>query len=257
MTETAEIVGRAEELEALLERLGAPDASRVLLVEGVAGIGKTTVLFAAARAAEASGCRVLYARPAPVEATLSFSGVHDLLEPVLADVLAVLPPPQRKALSVALLLEEPDGRPPDRRAVSLAVLGALGDLVESSRILLVIDDIQWLDRASGAVIEFALRRLRAEGTLMLAATRSGEPLPLDFTRDLAPARIELRPLSLGALHRLLVSRLGRAFPRPTLIRIEKATGGIRSTRWRSREPSPLPRRERRVSRFRFRTILPR
>jgi len=142
MNETAEIVGRADELEALLGCLDAPDASRVLLVEGVAGIGKTTVLFAAARAAEASGRRVLHARPAPVEATLSFSGVHDLLEPVLADMLAVLPPPQRKALSVALLLEEPDGRPPDRRACRWPCSARWGPLVESSRILLVIDDIQ-------------------------------------------------------------------------------------------------------------------
>lgn len=224
MIETAEIVGREEELELLRDRLAASDGPRVLLVEGDPGIGKTTVLNAARRFAEASDRRVLAARPAPGEAVLSFSVIHDLLEPVLDEVLGALPPPQRRALTVALLLEEPEGKPPDRRAVSLAVLGALRTVAQPPA-LLIVDDVQWLDAPSAAVLEFALRRLTGEGLVMLAAARTNESLPLDLTRDLAPERIKLRPLSLGALHRLLVSRLGLALPRPTLIRIEKASGG--------------------------------
>lgn len=151
MIETAEIVGREEELELLRDRLAASDGPRVLLVEGDPGIGKTTVLNAARRFAEASDRRVLAARPAPGEAVLSFSVIHDLLEPVLDEVLGALPPPQRRALTVALLLEEPEGKPPDRRAVSLAVLGALRTVAQPPA-LLIVDDVQWLDAPSATVL---------------------------------------------------------------------------------------------------------
>ena len=90
----------------------------------------------------------------------------------------------------------------------------------------MIDDWQWLDRASARAIEFAARRLPPRAGLVVASRPGAMPLDLDAT--LAPGsvdRVVLGPLSLASLHHLIQSRLGLKLPRPTLVRIAEASSG--------------------------------
>src|SRR5688572_6371636 len=93
----------------------------LLLLEGAAGIGKTTVWREVSRRAEERGFRVLSCRPAEAEAKLAMSAVADLFEPVADGALAVLPEPQRRAFEVALLRAEPDAGALDPRVLATAV----------------------------------------------------------------------------------------------------------------------------------------
>jgi len=223
-------VGRDEELAAVVAFLASTEAlPGVLLLEGEAGIGKTTLLRAGIAAASRSRFRVLSARPVEAESSLSFAAIGDLLEEPLGEVLGALPGPQRRALEVALLLREPEGPTPDRRAVGIGVLAALRALAAAEPLLLAIDDLQWLDRASATVLQFALRRLGDEPVGLLTACRAGrEQMPLELDRSFSEERLRrvlVGPLSLGALHRLLRDRLDTTFPRPTLRRIHESSGG--------------------------------
>ncbi|MGH3016547.1 MAG: AAA family ATPase, partial [Gaiellaceae bacterium] len=219
-----------EELAAVVAFLQATETlPGVLLLEGEAGIGKTTLLRAGMAAASRSRFRILSARPVEAESSLSFAALGDLLDERLGEVLGALPAPQRRALEVALLVSDPDGPPPDRRAIGIGVLAALRALAAAEPLLLAIDDLQWLDRESARVLQFALRRLRDEPIGMLAAFRSGrERTPLELERIFSEdrlRRVHVSPLSLGALHRLLRDRLDANFPRPTLRRIHETSGG--------------------------------
>ena len=142
-----------------------------LVLEGPAGIGKTTLWRAGAAQAAGRSYTVLSCRPAESEATLSFAALGDLLDGVLGQVLPRLPPPQRRALKVALLLEDPGGSPPEQRAVAVAFLAVIRHLSELGPVVLAVDDLQWLDDPSARVLEFALRRLGGEPTGLLASAR--------------------------------------------------------------------------------------
>lgn len=109
--------------------------------------------------------------PAGSEATLSFAALGDLLDGVLDQELPGLPPPQRRALEVALLLADPVGSPPEQRAVCVAFLSVIRHLSESGPVVLAIDDLQWLDDPSARVLEFAFRRIRSEQAGLLASAR--------------------------------------------------------------------------------------
>ena len=228
MTVGGGIVGREAELEALRAFLASPrQEPGALVLEGEAGIGKSTLWRVAVEEAGAGGTRVLSSRPAEAERGLAFAGLGDLLEPVLDDVLPALPPPRRKALRIALLLEEAD-RPVDPRALGVAVRNAVELLAEDAPLVVAVDDVQWLDPASEASLSFALRRLRA-GLGVLLARRVGdgvEPSPLEHAFDAEHMeRLRLGPLSVGAIQLLLRDELDRVFPRPTLLRIHEASGG--------------------------------
>ena len=123
-----EVVGREHELAAIERFVNGGDFPRALVLEGEAGIGKTTLWRAALVDAERAGYRVVACRPAGSEVRLSFSALSDLLEGELEEVLPTLPDPQRRALEVALLLADDGGRPPDERAIAAAVLNALRTL---------------------------------------------------------------------------------------------------------------------------------
>ncbi|MGH3024150.1 MAG: helix-turn-helix transcriptional regulator [Gaiellaceae bacterium] len=231
MTATAlQLVGRDEELASVVAFLESTELlPGALLLEGEAGIGKTTLLRAGVATATQMGFRVLSARPVEAESRLSFVALGDLLEGSLGEVQDVLPGPQRRALQVALLLSEPVGRPPDRRAVGSAVLSALRALAEAAPLLVVVDDLHWLDRASATVLQFALRRLGNEPIGVLAACREGlGPMPLELGAAFPGERlhrVRVGPLSLGALGRFLRDRLEAPFARPTLRRIHESSGG--------------------------------
>src|SRR5439155_9137962 len=120
------VVGREEELASLhafIDRAeGGPAA---LVLEGDAGIGKSTLWLAGVEHARARGLRVVLSRPAEAERGLAHVGLGDLFEGVLHDVLPALSTPRRRALEVALLLEEASDDPVDHRALAVAVRGVL------------------------------------------------------------------------------------------------------------------------------------
>ena len=109
------IAGRDAELASLRDFVArVSDEAAALVLEGEAGMGKTTLWRAAVEHAEDAGLLVLQAQPVESETTLSFAGVGDLLDPVLEDALEPLPALQRRALSRALALDDDEGPPLER-----------------------------------------------------------------------------------------------------------------------------------------------
>jgi len=228
MDAAQELIGRDDELSLLVRFLGSVAAGpRALVVEGEAGIGKTALWQAGLTRSRAVGQRTLACRPAGSEVKLSFAALGDLLAEVLEEALPALPVPQRRALQVALLLAEPEGEPPDQRAIGLALLNVLRTLSTRGPLLVAIDDAQWLDAPSAAVLAFALRRLGAEPIGVLATVRltGGEPPAVVFEPWLPAERLRLGPLNLAAVHELLRTGLGLSPSRPTLVRLHQAAGG--------------------------------
>jgi Predicted ATPase len=166
------VVGRERELAAVGAFLVAvPDEPRALLVEGEAGIGKTTVWLATVRAAGDRGFRVLQARPAESESRLSFAALADIAGVAFDAVRAALPDPQERALAAVLLRCRRD-EPADARTTATALVTVLTALAEDCPVLLAIDDVQWLDGASAGALAFAARRFpRRLGLLVNPAER--------------------------------------------------------------------------------------
>jgi DNA-binding CsgD family transcriptional regulator len=225
-----QLVGRRQELAAIDAFLGE-DArgAAALVLEGEAGIGKTSVWREGVERARGRGFRVLTARPVGAEVRLSFAGLGDLLGEVVEEVLPSLPEPQRQALEAALLLAESRGSP-DLRAVGVAFAGVLTALSRGSTVLVAVDDLQWLDRPSGQLLAFALRRLDGEPVRLLAAVRAepGVGVPFELDRALGEARLQrlpLGPLSLGALYELVRARLGLTLQRAALVRLHETSAG--------------------------------
>lgn len=224
------IVGREPELAHLATFLDAvPQGPAALLVEGEAGIGKTTLWNAGLSAAEERSYRLLSCRPAHSEAKLSFAALGDLLDGIDLDTLSTLPDPQRRALEVALLTAEPHGRPPDQRAVSVGVAAVLRLLAGAGPLVVAVDDVQWLDGPSARVLEFGIRRLTEEPVGILVSFRAEQgAVPLGLDRALPEGRLHrlpVGPLNLGALQHLIRTRLNASLSRRVLLRIHKATGG--------------------------------
>ena len=156
-------------LDGLLEDLRS-GRGRALVVRGEAGVGKSALLEYVAGAA--ADMRVARAVGVESEMELAFASVHQLCAPLL-DRLEVLPGPQRDALEIAFGLRA--GTAPDRFLIGLAVLTLLSEMAEERPLLCVIDDAQWLDKASAQVLAFAARRLLAEPVgLIFAAREPGE-----------------------------------------------------------------------------------
>jgi DNA-binding CsgD family transcriptional regulator len=224
----ASIVGRDAELAVLSDFLaGIPGGGAALVLDGEAGMGKTTLWTAGVDTAEAGGVRVLRAQPAESETALSFSGLGDLLDPFLEEALGPLPPAQRSALSCALVLEQVEGPPPDAHAVGLALLNALRGLADTLTVLVAVDDVQWLDTASSAVLAYAARRLRTEPVGLLLARRSGEESQVleELRRTAGCGVLNIGPLDPGELHQVVQAHLAIALPRPLLSEVHEASGG--------------------------------
>jgi DNA-binding CsgD family transcriptional regulator len=116
----------------------------------------------------ASGCRIARAAGVESEMELPFAGLHQLCAPMLHR-LGRLPGPQGDALGAAFGLR--DGDAPDRFLVGLAVLSLLSDVAEEHPLICVLDDAQWLDRASAQAFAFVTRRLMAESVAVVFAVR--------------------------------------------------------------------------------------
>jgi DNA-binding CsgD family transcriptional regulator len=154
-----------EALERLLDSVRRGE-SRVLVVSGEPGVGKTALLDSAI--GSASGFRVARAVGVESEMELAFAALQQLCAPLL-DRLDRLPTPQRDALGVAFGLRA--GHAPDRFLVGLAVLSLLAQVAQEQPLLCVVDDAQWLDRASAQALVFVARRLLAEPVALVLVTR--------------------------------------------------------------------------------------
>jgi hypothetical protein len=162
------LTGRRAErgtLDRFVEAVSAGE-SRALVVSGEAGVGKTALLeYLTERAA---GCRVLRATGVQSEMELAFAALHQLCSPIL-DSLDRLPAPQGDALRTAFGIGS--GAAPDKFLVGLAVLNLLSDVAEQRPLVCVVDDAQWIDRASAQVLGFVARRLVAESVGLVLAAR--------------------------------------------------------------------------------------
>lgn len=212
----------------MIERFLATSHKRpaVLVLEGEAGIGKTTLWEAGVDAAPSHGLRVLTSRASDAEAQLCFAGLTDLLDDVEGDVFTALPAPQRLALDVALLRAAPGKVPPEPRAIALGLLNVLRELASEGPVLVAADDLQWQDAASAEVLAFAARRLDREPVSFLLARRTGTPSELERVLERhGPERLQVGPLGLTATGRLLAERLGLTVRRQLLRRIVETTRG--------------------------------
>src|ERR1700742_1886836 len=181
MTEVPGLRGRASGLTDRRGECGALDQvvetvlageSRVLVVRGEPGVGKSALLdYLAGHAAD---CQVARAAGEESEMELAFAGLHQLLSPML-DRADLLPAPQRDALLTAFGISA--GPAPDRFLVGLAALGLLSEVAAERPLVCVVDDEQWLDRASAQVLGFVARRLASQPVgLVFAAGVPGAEL---------------------------------------------------------------------------------
>jgi DNA-binding CsgD family transcriptional regulator len=184
------------------------------VVHGDAGVGKTALLEYAVEAA--SDFRVARAIGVEGEMELAFAARQQLCSPSL-DLIGRLPDPQRDAMEVALGLSV--GRAPNPFLVGLAVLNLLSEAAAERPLLCVVDDAQWLDRASARVLAFVARRLLAERIAMVFAARE----PIDSLAGLAELHIE--PLGHRDARALLDSVLPGRLDDRVLERIVAETRG--------------------------------
>ncbi|MEV4471361.1 AAA family ATPase [Nonomuraea sp. NPDC049504] len=209
------LYGREPEMDAIAELLARARAggSSALVLRGEPGIGKTALLDHAA--ASARDLRLVRGAGVEFEAELPFSGLQLLLRPALG-YLAALPGPQRAALEAAFGLGPATGSEP--MLVGLAVLSLLAEYADETGLLCLVDDAQWLDRASREALLFAARRLHTEGVVMIFAARDGEGsfpapgLPESRLSGLAPhaaaALLDRHPLAPALRYRLLAEAGG-------------------------------------------------
>ncbi len=198
--------------------------SRVLVLRGEAGVGKSALL--AYVCDRATDWRVLRARGVESEMELAYSGLHQLCAPLL-DSLDRVPIPQRDALATVFGLHT--GPPPDRFLVGLATLSLLAEVSEREPLVCIVDDAQWLDQVSAQIIGFVARRLLAERIVLLCAARTGH--------DGCPGRSSR-----------LAGRWDRRQRRARVVAGERARavgcGGVRADRgrepWQSARPARAP-----------------
>ena len=197
-----DLIGREPEIQQLrllVSRINQ-GAGEALLLSGDPGVGKTSLLDHAAAIAVGSGIRLLRATGSQFEAEISFAALHQLLRPCFAE-LPHLSQLHAQALNVALGLGE--GPPPAQLLVASAVLALLQQISKEQPLLLIVDDLPWLDRASALVLGMVARRLAGLPVALLAACRTGEPSFFD-QGNLPVVRVE--PLSEESAAELLASR---------------------------------------------------
>jgi len=239
------LIGRIAEMGVVQDLLDdvLGGASRVLVLRGQPGIGKTALQAMAERAAK-GGMRLAQATGVQVEIGFDFAGLHQVLAPFLGG-LPRLPDRQRAALETAFGLRAGQGSGPF--LAGLAALTLVTDAAEEQPVVCVVDDAQWLDRASLEVLAFVARRLLADRVGMVFATRTGaeraealsafpqlavEALPPDAGRELlelaaggrVPEMASRRVLAEAAGHPLALIELGRELREGRLQAADTAPG---------------------------------
>jgi len=213
------LYGREEEirrLDSVITRARGGSGG-ALLLRGEAGMGKTALLEHAANRAD--GMRVLRATGVESESELAFAGVHQLLRPAIG-LLDKLPDPQADGLRAALGLAAATS--PDRFLIASGVLSLIAEAAADKGLLCLVDDVQWMDRASIDALLFAARRLDADPVAMVFAQRSGTGLDLDAP-ELAP--VELGGLSAADAGSLLAARVPAAPAEAVAVRLADLTTG--------------------------------
>lgn len=232
------VVSRETQASAIGDFLTAVVAAPAALVmEGEPGIGKTTLWLEAIERARADGCYVMVARPVAAESVLAYAALADMLNGVDPAVLTDLPTPQRLAVERVMLGTGSRRAPADQRVVAAGFLSVVNGLAEKSKVVIAVDDLQWLDSSSRLVVAFAARRLSGP-VGVLATVRTGDnegPQSwLQLPRPDAVNRITVPPMSVGALHAVIADRLGRSLARPAMVRIGEVSRGNRSMHWNLR-----------------------
>ncbi|MEU7061960.1 AAA family ATPase [Streptomyces sp. NPDC046197] len=239
------LVGRDAEIEQLTALVTSALAGRsgAVVVRGEAGIGKSALL---ATVATVPGVVPLSVSCVEGEAELAFAALSGLLRPI-THLISRLPAPQARALAVSLALAEPT--PGEGAPSGIAIgMGTLGLLAEAAPVVVLVDDVQWMDEASATTLSFALRRLLAEGVAVVMGARSGVPCPVDLgghpvvdlagladepARELA-CRVRGTPVEESELERLMYHTGGNP-----LALIELSSSGIPVGGVGAAEP-PLP-----------------
>ncbi|MGC0328779.1 DNA-binding CsgD family transcriptional regulator/tetratricopeptide (TPR) repeat protein [Streptomyces sp. SAI-170] len=217
------VIGREELFGAAREQLARGGS---VLLQGPAGIGKSTVLRALAAEYGRTARTVLRCSATESESHLPFLALADLLGLVLHEVSDKLPAAQRTALESALTGRGESSLQRDGLALRLAVLSVLRALAAEGPVLVVADDLQWLDSASAELLGFAARRLGDFPVQILCAVRTEGP---EYDRQLRATPPETLALRLGPLTRAQVSALldqgGYELPRSTVRDIHRTSGG--------------------------------
>ncbi|WP_225830671.1 AAA family ATPase [Streptomyces sp. NK08204] len=221
------VIGREELFTTAREQLASGGS---VLLHGPAGIGKSTVLRALAEEYGATAHTVLRCSATESESHLPFLALADLLGLVLDDVAPRLPTAQRTALESALTGRGESSLLRDGLALRLAVLSALRALAERGPVLVVADDLQWLDPASAELLGFAARRLEGTTVQLLCAVRTDGPDSQEYDRQLRACppdttAVRLGPLSHTQVARLLDHRGHGGLPRSTVREIHRTSGG--------------------------------
>jgi DNA-binding CsgD family transcriptional regulator len=220
--------GRQDELAAIhrfiVDDLAEPSA---LLIDGGAGIGKTTLFDHAIVEAHDAGLTVMVARPGRTETDLSYSALIELLGHVDESVIEALPAPQAHVLNRLLRREE--GRF-DRLSLSVAMLAVVRAVASGRPLLIAVDDAQWLDVPSTKVFAYVARRLEGAPVRILLARRTegAAGWPFDLDRSMPPDRLDalrVGPLGPSDLARILRRRLGWAPSWPRVLRVAELSGG--------------------------------
>ncbi|MEV5707934.1 AAA family ATPase [Actinoallomurus sp. NPDC052274] len=235
------LYGRSAEINALDEVIArARDGSGgAVALRGEAGEGKTALLDTAA--ARGGGMRVLRATGVEPESDLAFAALHQVLWPVTGS-LDALPEPQRDALSTALGLSA--GSVGDRFLLGAGVLSLLAEAAAPNGLICVVDDLQWVDRASADALLFAARRLGTERIAMLFAVRGDAPVKG------VPLTVDVRGLPESAAAELLESRHGVlpahvarelvTLTRANPLALGEIAAGLTPAQLAGREPLPDP-----------------
>lgn len=224
------VVGREPELGVVRTFLAqASEGPSLLALIGEPGIGKTTLWQACAARATEVGFRVLSTRAQSTGSVATYSGLADLLGVLDESAFDELPRPQRLAID-RVLAPSADGDPAaGQRAVFAAVRGVLDRLAQMSPVLVAIDDLQWLDPPSRLVISSVARRCtgRIGFVATVRADVKGEHAlaELELHDPARMHRLDVRPLSLGALRQVLTGRLTRSLARGEMVRIHRESGG--------------------------------
>ncbi|QMU73036.1 AAA family ATPase [Streptacidiphilus sp. P02-A3a] len=194
MPDASGLIGRDRELRLLTDMIDSVrDEGAALVVVGDPGVGKTSLLRAAAAHGKSVGSTVLSVVGVEAEVHLPFAGLHQLLRPVLAETHR-LPTPQRDALHAAFgmrLSDAADGGAPELFMIGLATLNVLTDVAARQPLLVVVDDVQWLDRPTQDVLGFVARRIGSDPCALIGVVRAGH--------DIAFAAADLPQLNLGRL----------------------------------------------------------
>ena len=276
-------IGRDAEIAEIWAFLSAVSgAPAAMVVTGDAGIGKTMIWRHVLQGAGGSS-RVLSCQPVQAERPLAFSALDDLFGDVAEEVVPALAGPRRRAVETALLRDpssevsptapaRADHGVPEPRVLARGILDALRILSGATPLMVAVDDAQWLDRPSAGVLEFCFRRLRDGPVSIMLTSRPGNTVPLGLDRALPPdrlGRVQLGPLSLGAIGEMLRARLGAVLPRYALTRLYDTCAGnpfyaLECARTLlehphvslTREPIPLPHSLDGLVRHRLRRLAP-